>query len=335
MRKLLILLVLFIAVGIVNAQKPYVTNQYVYDLFQMNPAAAAYQKNCVSVNGFYQKQWFGTDLAPTTQIVSFQMPLESRLGSGTYVYNDRNGVIKELGLSQAFSYELLLHKNRRRFSTLTFGLAFLVEQSSIDQTGFQGSSIYDPIISGGVESGVGFNASSGILFKINNTHAGISATNIIPQNNPLYSSVNEPNNAMDFHVHLGGAYHVPGRDLILEPLVRYRRNVLTDSRLDLNMKLYMPTPNPDFATWGLLAYRHVTDENVGKANGFAVTAGIVYTNFSVGLEYQLGLTTAQVNYGSSYQLIVGYRICKDKSKGAIPCSKIRQNRRYNYNFVGY
>ena len=100
---------------------------------------------------------------------------------------------------------------------------------------------------------------------------------------------------MDFHVHLGGAYHVPGRDLILEPLVRYRRNVLTDSRLDLNMKLYMPTPNPDFATWGLLAYRHVTDENVGKANGFAVTAGIVYTNFSVGLEYQLGLTTAQVN----------------------------------------
>ena len=118
MRKLLILLVLFIAVGIVNAQKPYVTNQYVYDLFQMNPAAAAYQKNCVSVNGFYQKQWFGTDLAPTTQIVSFQMPLESRLGSGTYVYNDRNGVIKELGLSQAFSYELLLHKNRRRFSTV-------------------------------------------------------------------------------------------------------------------------------------------------------------------------------------------------------------------------
>lgn len=326
------------AVSLVNAQKHYLTNQYVYDLYQMNPAAAAFQKNCITANGFYQKQWFGTDKAPTTQILSLQLPVQGGLGSGTYIYNDRNGVIKEMGINQAFSYELLLQENRRRFSTLTFGISFLLEQSSIDQTEFHdgnGTLADDPIINDGVENGIGFNASAGLLYKINTTHAGISITSLMPNNNPMYnSSSQETEHVMDIHVHVGGSYAVPGRDVVLEPLVKYRRNILKDSQVDLNMKLYMPTPNEDIAIWGLLAYRHTLDQGIGKSNGMAVTGGIAYGNFSFGIEYQLGLTTAQIDYGSYYQLILSWRLCRDKSKSALSCPKIKR-RGYNFNFLGY
>ncbi len=335
MRKLLIFVCLLVLSSGMQAQKYYLTNQYAYDLFQVNPSAAAFEKNCISANAFYQKQWFGTELAPTTQILSFQMPVTGSMGSGTYVYNDRNGYFKEMGLHQAFSYEVLLTKKRKKRVTLSFGLAFMLEQTSLDQTSLVDPGYFDPIIDGSKEVGYGFNASAGAVLKYNDMHMGLAVTNLAPETNPMYKSPLEPPKAMDFHFHAGGSFKVADRDLYIEPLVMFRRNSLTDSRLDLNMKLYLPTPNPDFATWGLVSYRHNLDHQIGKSVGMAVTGGVVYKQFSMGLEYQLGLTTAQIDYGSNYQLILSYRICFNKKKGAIPCSKVRMNKKANYKFLGY
>lgn len=334
-RFVLILATLVTGLTIARGQKYYLTNQYVYDLFQMNPSAAAFKKNCISANLFYQKQWLGTELAPTTQILSYQMPVTGHMGSGTYVYNDRNGFYRELGLNQAFSYEILLKKKRNKVMTLSFGLSFLVEQTSLDMTDFTPGAELDPAISGGKESGVGFNASTGMLFKYNEFHAGLAVTNLLPETNPMYDALYEPKRALDVHIHVGGSWKVADRDLYLEPLLMYRRNALNDKRMDLNLKVYMPTPNPDVSVWGLVAYRHTMDHQLGKSLGAALTGGIVYKQFSAGLEYQLGLTTAQLDYGSNYQLVLGYRMCRNKSKGAIPCSKVFRNKKYNYKFVGY
>nr|WP_319398691.1 PorP/SprF family type IX secretion system membrane protein [uncultured Carboxylicivirga sp.] len=336
MKKLLsIVLGLTITLTVVNAQKYYLTNQYIYDLFQVNPSAAAFQKNCITINGFYQKQWFGTELAPTTQILSFQMPVTGQMGSGTYVYNDRNGNYKEMGLNQAFSYEILLLKKRKKVMTLSFGLSFLLEQTSLDMSNLVDGGVFDPIITGAGENGFGVNASTGVVLKYNEMHIGFAMTNLLPENNPMYNSIYEPKRVLDYNLHAGGSFKVADRDMYLEPTFMLRKNILNDSRLDLNLKAYLPTPNPDWAIWGLVAYRHTVDSQFGKSLGAAVTGGVVYQQFSLGLEYQLGLTTAQLDYGSNYQLILSYRICRDKSKGAIPCSKIRHNKKSNYQFIGY
>ena len=80
MSKIRIILVtgLLLIVTMASSQRYFVTNQYVYDMFLMNPAAAGFNRTCVSVNGFYQRQWFGTDLAPTTQLFAVQMPAANR-----------------------------------------------------------------------------------------------------------------------------------------------------------------------------------------------------------------------------------------------------------------
>ena len=89
-KKLLIILFLILSLSTFG-QQYYVTNQYVYDMFLMNPADAGSNRQCLTLNGYFHKQWFGTDLAPTTQMVTFQAPLKSSVGSGTYLFNDRNG----------------------------------------------------------------------------------------------------------------------------------------------------------------------------------------------------------------------------------------------------
>ncbi|MCU4154688.1 type IX secretion system membrane protein PorP/SprF [Carboxylicivirga sp. A043] len=327
MKKLLLLLLLIAAFSAAKAQKYYITNQYLYDLYLMNPAGAGFYKGCYEFSGYYQKQWFGMDDAPTTQVLSYQGPLTESLGMGAYFYNDRNGFYSEMGFQASLSYEVMFTKKRRRTASMTFGMSINAEQSSVDQTQLTDGALLDPTLSGANESGWGFNSNAGILFKYNDYHVGFSVTNILPQNNPMYSHEDEPALTSDIHIHGGTTFKIADRDIFLEPLIMYRRNMLVDSKLDMSVKGFFPTPDPNLSLWGLVSYRRTMDHQFGKSLGLGVTAGVQLNNFLVGLEYQLGLTGAQLDYGSAYQLICKYRICKDKSKASIPCSERNRNKR--------
>jgi hypothetical protein len=63
------------------------------------------------------------------------------------------------------------------------------------------------------------------------------------------------------------------------------------------------------------------DEQLGRDLGLGTTVGIDYRSFSFGVEHQLGLTSAQKQFGSALLLVAGYRICSDKSKRAMPCTQ--------------
>jgi type IX secretion system PorP/SprF family membrane protein len=320
-RKLILSLTFLLVFTGIFSQKYFITNQYVYDLFLMNPSAAGFNRNCVSINGFYQRQWFGTDLAPTTQLIALQLPAGKNVGSGTYLYNDRNGNNKKLSVMQAFSVEIKLRENRKGNTSLVFGLAALLEQASIDQSSFDGAIGVDPVINGASESGFGYNANTGLMLRINQYHIGGSVTNILPQNNPMYDSEWEPELSRDIHLHAGTSFKYPGRDVWFEPLVYYRQNSLEDSRLDINMKIDVPTFNEDFSLWGIVSYRRALDSEFGMSLGAATTIGMNYKGFNVGIEHQLGLTSAQSQFGSAFMLVAGYNFCAGKRTRSLPCSE--------------
>ncbi|WP_282038688.1 PorP/SprF family type IX secretion system membrane protein [Saccharicrinis aurantiacus] len=314
----------------VSAQKYYITNLYVYDMFLMNPASAGVDKSCYNIGAFYQNQWLGMDNSPTTQIINFQGPITGKLGFGSYVYNDRNGNMGELGLHQAFSYEVLLSKTRHHISSLAFGLGFTAEQTKIDESGFGLPGANDPAISGGINSGWGFNFNAGLIYKYDDYQLGVSVTNMLDQNNPLFMSPEEPEQPIDFHIYASSMYKIVDRDIYLEPIVMYRQNTLLDKRLDLTLKGTFPTPDPDYTLWSLVSYRHNVDYQIGKSLGLGVTGGINYKKIGFGFEYQLGLTGAQLDYGSAYQLLLRYSFCTSRENGAIPCSIARQNKKSRY-----
>lgn len=320
MKKPILLLLLIITMQGLNAQEYYITNQYVHDLFLVNPAAASSNRDCMTFNGYFQKQWFGIDNSPSTQLISFQTALTKQLGSGTYVYNDQNGLYKQIGLQQSLSYEVLLSKSKRRVTTLLFGLSVNAHQRSLGQSDLAGGAAADPAMMNGDYNGMGFNANSGVILRINQTHAGISVTNLLGQTNKMYDSNLEPNLAMDINFHIATLFKLSDRELYLEPLLYFRKNA-NNGKLDFNLKLNMPTPNPELALWGVLAYRRSFDSKMGVDLGTAVALGVIRNRISAGIEYQLGLTSAQQYFGSSYQFLLGYRICRDRSKGAIACPK--------------
>jgi len=302
----------------------------------MNPAAAGIDKHCLSFGAYYQNQWLGMDEAPTTQMLNFQGSVKQHLGLGTYVYNDRNGNVSQFGLHQALSYELLLKKSRRQLVTLSFGLGIVVEQAKIDEGDFNTTSgVLDPAINGGISSGWGVNANSGVLLKYNDYQFSVSLNNMMDQVNPLYLHTDEPDLVMDYQVHASSLYKVVDRDVYLEPMIMYRQNENDDKRLDLTIKGTFPTPKPDYALWGMIMYRRNVDHNLGKSLGLGTTVGVNYKQLSVGMEIQLGLTGAQVEYGSSYRLVTRYVICNNLKNKAIPCSEARKNKRSRYSGLSW
>ncbi len=323
MKKSLTYLILFILfASYSDAQRYYATNQYIYDLFLMNPADAGSNTDCMIMNAYYHRQWFGVDMAPTTQMFTFQTPIIEGLGSGSYIYNDRNGNNKKIGLNQAFSTEITLQETMRGYTGLQFGLAFQLEQTSIDKSGFTfDDSFYDPVINDGDLSGIGFNAAAGFILSHNKHHIGASATNIFPQNNPMYNLDYEPKLPVDFHIHSGTLIKIPDFDIFLEPKIYYRFNSISDSRLDINLKMSMPTPDPHLAFWGLLAHRRTMDHRLGKDLALATTIGLNYHGINFGIEYHHGLTSAQSHYGGGIHLIVGYAICKSGRPKTLPCQE--------------
>ncbi len=337
MKKLGVLSILFVICLFAEAQKYYITNLYMYDMFLLNPASAGTDENCYSFSAFYQNQWLGMEESPTTQILNFQAPVRHNLGMGSYIYNDRNGNMKEFGVHQAFSYEILLKKTRRTISTLSFGLAFSLEQSKIDESSLNDypSAVLDPAISGGISSGWGFNTSTGFLYKYNDYQFGFSVTNMLNQNNPLYLSYEEPELPTDYNVFISSLYKISSIGIFVEPIVMYRQNSSDDKKLDLTMKGIFPTMDPEYALWGLVSYRRTMDHEYGKSLGLGTTVGVNYHRISFGVEWQLGLTGAQMDFGSAYQLILKYVICNNLKHRAIPCSEVQQNKKSRYSGLSW
>ncbi len=323
MRKYILILLIIIVYGpIIKGQEHYITNLYVYDSFLMNPATAGGDKSCNTFNAYYQKQWFGMDDSPSTQLFSYQFGISNQLGSGTYIYNDKNGYTSQLGLQQSFSYEIKLLDNKRQKSSFQFGLSLNVAQSRFDQSAFIGQEQpFDPVMNGGTESGWGINANTGFILKFNNHHLGMSLTNLLPQNNPLYNNDYDNELPADLNIHMGTWFKLSSRDVFLFPELMYRRNKFADTRFDVNLKLKMPTYNQKLAYWTILCYRRSMDHNVGSDLSSSITGGVNYDRMSFGIEYQMSLSGTQNYYGNGVQLVVGYKFnCNNFKKGAVPCS---------------
>lgn len=320
--KLVVLSVLaFLISGVVNSKPNAIYNYYFHDLFLMNPAAAGYNKLCHDFKAFHQMQWLGTEGSPTTQVFSYQGPLSGNLGTGTYVYNDKNAQQKEFGLHQAFSYEVFFIKEKTRNFSMTLGLGGSFNQHSVDESNLIGVDINDPAMAGGIESGWGYNLSSGALFKYNFLSAGIAITNMLPQNNPLYDNINEPGLPLVVQYTFGAHFKHPNRELYWEPSIMFRESGRYDNRFDVNIKGMIPSPTNDYLWfWGAMNYRRTVDYDFGKSRAIALTLGVALKRLSAGVEYQYGLTNAQAQFGSAYQIVLGYKICK-RAYGGIPCSE--------------
>jgi len=94
-----------------------VSNQYVLNPMIINPAYAG-SRGALNVAAFYRRQWVGISGSPETMTLSADAPfLDSKLGLGLTITNDKLGVTKQTQFQTTYAYKIGLENGN-----LSFGL---------------------------------------------------------------------------------------------------------------------------------------------------------------------------------------------------------------------
>jgi type IX secretion system PorP/SprF family membrane protein len=87
-----------------------VTSQYVLNPLSINPAYAG-NRGALNIAAFYRRQWAGIPGAPETMTLAADAPfLDSKLGLGFIITNDKIGVTKETHFLTNYSYKINMNK---------------------------------------------------------------------------------------------------------------------------------------------------------------------------------------------------------------------------------
>jgi type IX secretion system PorP/SprF family membrane protein len=93
-----------------SGQLAPVTSQYVLNPLSINPAYAG-NRGALNIAAFYRRQWTGIAGAPETMTLSADAPfLDSKLGLGFIITNDKIGVTKETHFLTNYSYKINMDK---------------------------------------------------------------------------------------------------------------------------------------------------------------------------------------------------------------------------------
>jgi type IX secretion system PorP/SprF family membrane protein len=100
-----------------SGQLTPVSNQYVLNPLVINPAYAG-SRGALNVAAFYRRQWVGIAGSPETMTLAADAPfLDSKLGLGLIITNDKLGVTKETQFYTTYAYRINMGQGN-----LSFGL---------------------------------------------------------------------------------------------------------------------------------------------------------------------------------------------------------------------
>jgi len=135
--KTIIKVVFFLLIpGDLFGQLTPVTNQYILNPLTINPAYAG-NRGALNIAAFYRRQWVGIPGAPETMTLALDAPiLDSKLGLGLIITNDKIGVTKETSFSTCYAYKIGMGEGN-----LSLGLGAGV---TITNTAWSDLSVHDP-----------------------------------------------------------------------------------------------------------------------------------------------------------------------------------------------
>jgi type IX secretion system PorP/SprF family membrane protein len=105
MKKVYIILFIFLFAYNADAQQDPQYTQYMYNMNVVNPAYAGTTEG-LSIGALYRAQWVSLDGAPTTMTFAVHSPVGERVGLGLSVIADEIGPVKETNAFVDFSYRI-------------------------------------------------------------------------------------------------------------------------------------------------------------------------------------------------------------------------------------
>ncbi len=254
----------------------------------------------VNVLGLYRQQWAGfkdndgNDIAPTTYLISADMPFRKLHGGlSVSVMKDHIGFEDDMGLDIGYSFHLDLGG-----STLGIGIAGSLCNRTVDFGQLNPNDPNDPILQGlGEQSDMLFDFNVGLFWQIPESfYVGFSAINVLES---MTKALSEQNTSSASFVNDRTFYLIAGYPFAFENLPRFT---------------FIPsvTAMTDIASWQLNASARVVYNNIFSLGvnyrpqeSIGLMATLAIKDFTVGYAYDINMMGLEGLPGS-HEISLGY-----------------------------
>ncbi|MEO1262422.1 MAG: type IX secretion system membrane protein PorP/SprF [Bacteroidota bacterium] len=249
-------------------QQPHNT-QFMYYKLGYNPGFAGSQEApCVSC--IVREQWLGLEGAPSTQAITFNMPLmNQRVGIGANLMRHSIGITTMYDVDVAYAYRLRLGQGM-----LGIGVQGTIRSLTNDfnETIAIQSKPDDLTIPGNNENKFSFNFGAGIYYTSNKFYLGLSAPRLLENSIDFNSSDNVVSREVQHIYFMSGYTATISDDLKVRPqvLLKYVDNAPVDADFNVNF--------------------------------------LIQDQFMAGLTYRLGGNKVENRTGESLDLLFGVQI---------------------------
>lgn len=284
------------------------------NVFLVHPSAAGIG-NCGKFRFTARTQWSGVQDSPSLQTMTAHNRFGDNTGLGLVLFNDKNGYHSQQGIQGTYAYHINVGARPEETNQLSFALAFMVVNNSVDQSSF---TIFDPEISYLVQSKSYFNADISMAYHNRGLFSYVTAKNVILSARNLYNDLYESLNLRRYLATVG-YYFDRGESLHFEPSVMGQYIERTgESFIDLNFKAYLDVQ--DAQIWAAFSYRRGFDKMDTEGLQYLTPIiGMNYKNFMASYTYTKQSGDILFDEGGYHQITLGFNfMCRAPRRSGCP-----------------
>jgi len=303
MKKIVVLSLLMLTVGVVFSQQLPHFSQYYLNDYLINPAVAG-SRPFFEGKSAHRYQWEGITDAPRTYTLSVNGPTKNqKMGLGGYLFTDNVGPTRRTGANLSYAYHVRVSDKLK----LGMGISAGVIQFMIDGSKITLRESDDDIITNGVQSVLLPDAGFGLYLYHEKYYFGFSAPQLLNSRVTFFKDGRNPEGTLPSHFFLSGGYKFKlAEDFVLEP--------------SIFVKYISPVPVQFEGTLRLIYQDKVWLSGTYRDKD-AITASIGYLiNNYFTVAYGFDFTTTNLrNYSNgTHELMVGVRFYQYANKKSAP-----------------
>ncbi len=302
MRKLVLILGIWVLGGVAYAQQHAQYTQYIFNGLIVNPAYAG-SKDIWNVNAIYRDQWAGLEGSPTTQTFSTDGSIkQGKIGLGFQAINDEIGVDGQLSVLANAAVRL----NVSETGKLRFGLAGGATQYTRDWTKVRTTDLNDPANPNVRVTAIAPTVKAGVYFHTERFYAGLSGANLVPVQNDFVITPTR-------HYFLTSGYVFDlGEQVKFKPSFLVKEDFKGPTNVDLNgfilfaERLWL---GASYRTGVNLLRKPTTNQQLELSSAWAGIAEI-YLTPKLKLGYAYDFTLNGLNDYASHEISIGFYFLK-------------------------
>jgi type IX secretion system PorP/SprF family membrane protein len=312
MKKLWLLITIFLAAFEAKAQQDAQYSQYIFNGLYINPAYAGYKKD-LYLHSFYRSQWTGFPGAPQSFSVALDGAVhDDKVGLGVLLAADKIGAQSSLAAYGNYAYRLQVGDNEN--SRLSLGLGLGLVQGTLDGTKLTAVQANDAAVPTGLQSSLMPDARTGVMYSNDHWFAGLSADNLLAHMLPRDKSILVPVPMPHFYFTAGALMDID-QDTKFKPSFLIKDDRGGPTSLDLNAfvllgeKLWL---GGTYRTGIHLYAKPNLQKNLEQQNAIVGMVEFFVTDrFRVGYAYDYSTTQlGAYNYGS-HEISIGIYLKHD------------------------